>query len=308
MKKIAIIGAGFVGCTTAFALMIRGIAQDIVLIDTNDKKAEGEAMDLMHGMPFVKPVHIYSGDYSQCEGAGIVIITAGANQKPGETRIDLVNKNVAIFKQTVPEILKYNKEAILLVVTNPVDILTYVTYKISGLPKERILGSGTVLDTARFRSLIANHVGVDSRNVHGYILGEHGDTEVAAMSLTNIAGIPIDEFDKGCDHASIKKIAIDVKNAAYHIIERKGATYYAVALAVAKIVEAIVRDENSILTVSSFLGGENGFKDVCFSLPTVIGMGGRKKIVEVALSDSEYQALTKSADALKRVLQNIECN
>jgi L-lactate dehydrogenase len=310
IKKITIIGAGFVGSTSAFALMARGIAKEIVIIDTNEKKAEGEAMDMMHGVPFVKPVSVYSGDYSQCEGSGIIVITAGANQKVGETRMDLVNKNVAIFKNIIGEILKYNKDAILLVVTNPVDILTYVTYKLSGFPRERVIGSGTVLDTARFRSLIASHVGVDARNVHGYILGEHGDTEVAVMSLTNIAGIPVEEYCRSCVENCTGKhlefIVDEVKNAAYQIIERKGATYYAVALGVARIVEAMIRDENSILTVSTFIDGENGFNDVCFSLPTVIGMDGRKKLLNLNLTSEEYDKLTKSQNALKDVLQKID--
>jgi L-lactate dehydrogenase len=309
IKKIVIVGAGFVGSSTAFALMTKGVAKEICLIDTDENKAEGEAMDLMHGVPFVQPVRVYSGDYTQCEDASLIVITAGANQKPGETRMDLVNKNVTILKSIVSEILKYNTTAILLVVTNPVDILTYVTYKISGFPRERVLGSGTVLDTARFRALIAENTGVDARNIHGYVLGEHGDTEVAAISTTNIAGLPLEQycaqFEDACAGTQIHEITANVKNAAYQIINRKGATHYAVALGVARIAEAISRDENSILTISSFLEGENGFHDLCFSLPTIVGSTGRKRILDIRLSPNEYEALTQSAVALKKVIKEI---
>ncbi|HHW00071.1 MAG TPA: L-lactate dehydrogenase [Clostridiaceae bacterium] len=306
VKKIAIVGAGFVGSTTAYTLMMSGLITELVLIDVNKKKAEGEAMDLNHGMPFVSPVRIYTGDYSDCAGADIVIISAGANQKPGETRIDLVHKNTAIFKEIVSNVVKYNNNCILLIVTNPVDILTYVTYKISGFPKEKVIGSGTVLDTARFRYLLGDHVGVDSRNVHAYILGEHGDTEVATWSLTNIAGIPMEKYCSDChcceQHVTRDNIFKEVKNAAYKIIESKGATYYAVALAVKRIVEAIVRDENSILTVSSLLEGQYGLSDVCLSVPTIVNKNGIGKIVDVPLNEEERELLIKSGNSLKQVI------
>jgi len=257
IKKVTVVGAGFVGSTTAYTLMLSGLISEIVLIDINAKKADGEVMDLNHGMPFVRPVEIYRGDYKDCAGSDIVIITAGANQKEGETRIDLVKRNTEVFKNIINEIVKYNNDCILLVVTNPVDILTYVTYKLSGFPKNKVIGSGTVLDTARFRYLLSEHVKVDARTVHAYIIGEHGDTEVAAWSLANIAGIPMDRYCDEChqceEQISRNKIYESVKNAAYEIIRNKGATYYAVALAVRRIVEAIVRNENSILTVSSLL-------------------------------------------------------
>jgi len=310
IKKITVIGAGFVGSTTAYTLMISGLVSEIVLIDINKDKAEGEVMDMNHGMPFVKPVKIYNGDYSDCKGSDIVIITAGANQKEGETRIDLVQKNTAIFKNIIGEITKYNKDCILLVVTNPVDILTYVTYKISGFPKNKVIGSGTVLDSARFRYLLGDHTGVDPRNVHAYILGEHGDTEVATWSLANIAGIPMDKYCDEChgckDSLSRKEIYENVKNAAYDIIKKKGATYYAVALAVRRIVEAIVRDENSILTVSSLLEGQYGIEDVCLSVPTIVNSNGIERILNVELSDKENQLLKNSANALKEVIKTLD--
>lgn len=283
VKKATIIGTGFVGSTTAYTLMLGGLISELVLIDINKHKAEGEVMDLNHGMPFVSPVKIYSGDYADCKGSDIVIITAGANQKAGETRMDLVHKNTAIFKDIVRNIIKHNKDCIILVVTNPVDVLTYVTYHISHFPKNRVIGSGTVLDTSRFKYLLGEHTQVDSRNVHAYIIGEHGDSEVATWSLTNIAGISMDEYCQRCmgcngqinrDHIYQK-----VKNAAYEIIQRKTATYYAVALAVRRIVEAIVRNENSILTVSSLVNGEYCLSDLCISLPVVVNNEGANKIL-----------------------------
>jgi len=309
VKKIAIIGAGFVGATSAYTLMMSGLVTELVLIDVNKKKAEGEAMDLNHGMPFVSPVRIYTGDYSDCADADIVIISAGANQKPGETRIDLVHKNTAIFKEIVSNVVKYNNNCILLILTNPVDILTYVTYKISGFPKNKVIGSGTVLDTARFRYLLGDHVGIDPRNVHAYILGEHGDTEVATWSLTNIAGIPMEKYCNDCHccehHVTRDNIFNDVKNAAYKIIESKGATYYAVALAVKRIVEAIVRDENSILTVSSLLEGQYGLSDVCLSVPTIVNKNGIGKIVDVPLNEEERKLLIQSGNSLKKVISKL---
>jgi len=308
-KKVTVVGAGFVGSTTAYTLMISGLISELVLIDINEQKAEGEVMDLNHGMPFVRPVKIFRGDYKDCAGSDIVIISAGANQKPEETRIDLVHKNAAIFKSIVSEIVKYNNECILLVVTNPVDILTYVTYKISGFPKNKVIGSGTVLDTARFRFLLGRHVGIDTRNIHGYIIGEHGDTEVAAWSLTNIAGMTVEEYCEKChkcdEGLTRKNIYHEVKNAAYEIIKRKGATYYAVALAVRRIVEAITRDENSILTVSSLLEGQYGISDVCLSVPTIVNRNGVERILDIPINDSERQLLLKSANSLKEIIKDL---
>lgn len=310
INKIAIVGTGFVGSTTAYTIMMSGLVSEIVLIDINSRKAEGEAMDMNHGMPFVRPVKIYSGDYPDCKDADIVVITGGANQKPGETRIDLVNKNTAIFKNVIGNIVKYNTDCILLVVTNPVDILTYVTYKLSGFPKNRVIGSGTVLDSARFKYMIGEHMGIDPRNVHAYIIGEHGDTEVPTWSLASIAGVPMDDYCKkcnSCDSENFKdKTFNSVKNAAYEIIDRKGATYYAVALAVRRIVEAIVRNENSILTVSSLLEGEYGLNDICISIPSQVNSNGIDRIISVPLSEEETRLLNNSADSLKKVISGLE--
>ena len=307
--KAAIIGTGFVGSTSAYTLMISGIISELVLIDANTDKADGEAMDLNHGMPFGKPVNIYRGTYKDCAGSDIVIIAAGANQKPGETRIDLAKKNTEIFKSIIPEVIKYCEDCILLVVTNPVDILTYVTLKISGLPKNRVIGSGTVLDTARFKYILGEKAGVDSRNIHAYVLGEHGDTEVLTWSLTNIAGLPLDKFcDKsGKCTADINKEAIygDVRNAAYEIIKRKGATYYAVAIAVRRLVEAFLRDEKSILTVSSCLDGQYGLSDVALSVPTIVGANGVERVLELPISQEELSLLQSSGNSLKEVIKTL---
>jgi L-lactate dehydrogenase len=311
-KKVTVVGAGFVGSTTAYTLMLSGLVSELVLIDLNKDKSEGEVMDMNHGMPFVRPVKISSGDYSDSAGSDIIIITAGANQKPGETRIDLLHKNTSIFKGIIGEITKYNRDCILLVVTNPVDILTYVTYKLSGFPKNKVIGSGTVLDTARFRYLMGEHVGIDTRNIHGYIIGEHGDTEVATWSLTNIAGIPIKDYCSDCNSCNnsetMDSIYHNVKNAAYQIIEKKGATFYAVALAVRRIVEAILRDENSILTVSSLLEGQYGLRDVFLSVPSLVNINGVERIIDVPLKDEEKELLIKSGNALKNLIGQLNIN
>lgn len=312
INKVTVIGTGFVGSTTAYTLMLNGLFSELVLIDINTTKANGEAMDLNHGLPFAKPVKIYQGTYEDSADSDLIIITAGANQKEGETRIDLVHKNTAIFKEIVSQIIKYNnpENTLLLVVTNPVDILTYVTWKISGFPINRVLGSGTVLDTARFKYLIGQHVGVDTRNVHGYILGEHGDTELPAWSLTTIAGMPMDVYCSTCnsctDYQNRNQIFNEVKNAAYEIIKAKGATYYAVALAVERIVEAIMRDEHSILTVSSILQGQYGLSDVAISVPTIVDRNGINKVLEVPITDHEQKLLEKSANSLKDIIKSLK--
>lgn len=310
--KISVIGAGFVGSTTAYTLMLSGLVSEIVLVDINLSKAEGDAMDMNHGVAFVSPVKIVAGDYSATRDSDLVIITAGVSQKPGETRIDLLKRNTAVFKNILESLLPHCKqETILLVVTNPVDVLTYAAYKLSGFPKNRVIGSGTVLDTARLKYLISEHTGVDARNVHTFIVGEHGDTEVAAWSMTSIAGMNLDGYCDVCKScADDKKICKDelyrrTKNAAYEIIERKGSTYYAVALAVRRIVEAIVGDENSILTVSSLFEGEYGIGDVCLGIPTLVGRGGAERILEVPLSDSEITDLRHSADTMKALISEL---
>lgn len=307
--KVAVIGAGFVGSTTAYTIMLKGLFQEIVLIDINKDKAEGDALDMAHGVSFQKPVNIYSGDWQDCKGADIVIITAGVNQKVGETRIDLLKRNADIFKSIVDNVMKYaSDDVILLTVTNPVDILTYITYKLSGLPKSQVIGSGTVLDTSRLKYLMSRHTGVDARSCHTYIIGEHGDSEVAAWSITNIAGMNMQRFFENfgkCTDNDLEKMYEEVKNSAYDIIKKKGATYYAIAAAVARIVECISGAENSILTVSAILSGEYGIDDIALSVPTQLSVNGVERILDVPFNEQELAGLRNSAKTLKDSLKSI---
>ena len=309
MQKVAVIGCGFVGSTSAFSLIQTGLFSEMVLIDANQQKAEGEAMDLSHGGAYLNPVKIYAGSYDDIVDAGLVVITAGANQKPNETRLDLVKKNVAIFKSIIPEIKKRNCEGILLIVANPVDILTYVTLKLSGFPAHRVIGSGTVLDTARLKYVLGRHLQVDPRDVHAYIIGEHGDSELAVWSGAQVAGIHINHFCELRGHfehqAAMERLAQEVKDSAYEIIERKGATYYGVAVAVRRIAEAIVKDEHAVLPVSSLMQGEFGLEDLCLSIPTVVGRDVVEMVVDIYLNNEENEKLQGSAKALKEVLDSL---
>lgn len=308
--KIVIVGTGYVGSTTAYTIMLGGLFSEIVIIDINHEKAIGDALDIAHGVALKKPVNVYAGDYSECKNADIVVITAGANQGPGETRLDLVRKNTTVVKSITENIMKYAPDdVILLTVTNPVDILTYVTYKISGLPKNQILGSGTVLDTSRLKYLISRKTGIDARNCHTYIIGEHGDSEVAAWSITNIGGMSMNEyhnFTGRCSQKDLAQMYEDVKNSAYEIIEKKGATFFAIAVAVERIVECIAGDENSILTVSSVFDGQYGISDVALSVPTKVGGGGIEKVLEVPFSKEEMKGLNNSAYTLKELIRELE--
>jgi L-lactate dehydrogenase len=309
--KVSIIGAGNVGATFAFSLMTSSLAREIALIDNNIEKAKGECMDLNHSVSFAKPAKIYEGGYEACADSDVVVITAGARQKPGQTRIDLVNQNIGIFKQIIPNITKYAGNAIIIVVTNPVDVLTYATLKISGFPQNKVIGSGTVLDSSRFKYLISEHCGVDPRNVHAYIIGEHGDTELPVWSHANIAGMVLGKYcsvcGRGCDFKNeLGKIFDEVKNAAYQIIQTKGATYYAIAMALVKIVEAILRDENSVLPVSSLVNDYYGVNDVCLSLPSVVNKEGVAKTMHLELSPQELELFKHSAGYLKDVISKIE--
>lgn len=308
-RKAAIIGCGFVGSASAFALMESGLFSEIVLIDADMNKAEGEALDISHGLPFAKPMQIYAGSYKDISDASIIIVTAGAGQKPGETRLDLVKKNVGIFKTIIPQITEYNKNGIMLIVANPVDILTYTAAKISGFPSNRVFGSGTVLDTARLKYLLGEHLGVDNRSVHAFIIGEHGDSEIAAWSSANVSGIPLHNFCEMrgyFDHdEATNRIAENVKNSAYEIIEKKKATYYGIAMTVRRICEAIVRDEKSILPVSSIQDGIYGIKDVALSMPSIVGVNGVEGNVPIELNDQETEALRHSAETLKNVIDNV---
>ncbi len=307
-RKAAIIGCGFVGSASAFALMESSLFSEIVLIDADKNRAEGEALDISHGLPFSKPMQIYAGNYEDISDASVVIITAGAGQKPGETRLDLVKKNTAIFKTIIPQITQYNKDGILLVVANPVDILTYVAKKISGFPDNRVFGSGTVLDTARLKYLLGKRLAVDSRSIHAFIIGEHGDSEIAAWSSANVSGIPLHNFCEMRGHFEHEKamieIAEDVKNSAYEIIEKKKATYYGIAMSVKRICEAIVRDEKSILPVSSIQNTDE-IHDVALSMPVIVGKYGVEGAVPIELDDNEKAALKKSADTLKAILDDV---
>ena len=305
-RKVALIGCGFVGSASAFALMQSGLFSEMVLIDANTDKAEGEALDIAHGLSYAKPMQIYAGKYEDIADAAIIVISAGANQKPGETRLDLVKKNISIFRSIMGELNRVKVEGILLIVANPVDILTAAAQKLSGLPENRVFGSGTVLDTARFKYLLGEHLDVDARNVHAFILGEHGDSEIAVWSSANISGIPVNEFCelKGhYDHEkAMKEIADNVKNAAYEIIQKKQATYYGIAMSVRRICEAVIRDEKSILPVSRMLHGEYGLDGMALSLPAIVGKGGVEAPVPAKLSDEELAALQKSGDTLKAIL------
>jgi L-lactate dehydrogenase len=303
--KIAIVGgAGAVGATAAYALMISGLAAEIALIDVNQRRAEGEAMDLGQGAPFVRPVTVRHGTYEDCSGAQVVVITAGAAQKPGETRLDLVKKNVEIFRGIIPQVARAAPDSILLVVANPVDILTYATWKFSGFPATHVIGSGTVLDTARLRTLVSRQLRVDPRSVHAYVIGEHGDSEVVIWSRASVAGMSVSEFclqrGASCEADMQRDISEQVRRAAYEIIDRKGATYYAIGLGIRFIVESILRNQNSILTVSTLMSGELGVSDICLSLPTIVNLGGVDCVLAPDLNDEEMAAFQRSA----RVLQD----
>lgn len=310
LRKVAIIGCGFVGSASAFCLMQSGLFSEMVLIDADQDRAEGEALDISHGVPLARPMKIYGGSYDDIVDAAIIIITAGANQKPGETRLDLVRKNTAIMKSIVPEITERNCHGILLVVSNPVDILTEVALKISGLPKNRVIGSGTVLDTSRLKHLLGAHLGVDSRSVHAFIIGEHGDSEIAAFSSANVSGIPVHEF---CElrgfyyhDKETAKIGQQVKDSAYVIIEKKKATYYGIAMAVKRICEAILRDEKSILPVSYMMDGAYGIRDVVLSMPAIVGKNGVEMQVPISLDTEELTRLQESATLLQEVVNGLE--
>lgn len=308
-RKVAVIGCGFVGSATAFALMESGLFSEMVLIDADKNRAEGEAMDISHGLPFARPMKIYAGEYDDIVDAAIIIVTAGANQKPEETRLDLVHKNVSIYKSIIPEIASRGCEGILLIVSNPVDILTYVAWKLSGFPRNRVLGSGTVLDTARLKYNLGEHLGVDSRSVHAFIIGEHGDSELAVWSSATVSGVPIHKFCEMRGHynhdEAAERIHETVKNSAYEIIEKKRATYFGVAMAVRRICECLVRDEKSILPVSNLMRGEFGISDIALSVPAVVGADGVENIVPVSLNEEELEKLQASAATLKEIAETV---
>ncbi len=307
--KIAIVGAGNVGATFAYALLGSGLASQIVLIDANKERSEGEAMDLNHAVPLTHSTTIRAGDLADCAGAAITVITAGSAQKPGETRLDLVKRNYAIFQSIIPQIVKANPNGMLLIASNPLDILSYAAMKLSGLPSSRVIGSGTILDTARFRYMLSQHAGVDPRSVHAYIIGEHGDSEVPVWSLANIAGMSLTDYCKmNCESFEPQvydKIFENTRDAAYHIIERKGATFYGIGMGLVRIVEAILRGQNTVLSVSTLINDYYGIDDVYLSLPCVIGREGVQKFMRLPLNEKEIEGLQHSAGILKDTLRSI---
>lgn len=298
--RIVVIGIGYVGSTTAYTLLLRQRMDELVLIDANKNKAIGDALDMNHGMPFMGRAKVWAGTYEDCAEADIIIITAGAAQKPGESRIDLLKRNVSIFQSIADEVLKYNSDGILLIASNPVDVMSYFTWKKSGWPAKRIVGSGTLLDSSRFRYLIGEKLSIDPRSVHAHIIGEHGDSELPLWSLANIAGtdIILSEEEK-------QEIFINTRDAAYKIIETKGATYYAIALALDRIVTAILKNEASVLNVSTMLNNYHGVSDVYLGVPCVVDRGGIREVLTVQINDHEKQLLHQSANKLKGLIQSI---
>ncbi len=308
--KVAVVGLGKVGCAFAYAMTIRRLATDLLLVDIDQRRAEGEAMDLRHGLPLVGPTNIAVGGPEDCAGADIVVITAGAAQKPGQTRLELMKTNARAVSELVEKITARGGRPMLLLATNPVDIVTHVALKASGLPPAQVLGSGTVLDSSRFRSLLAEHSRVDPRNVHAHVLGEHGDSEVLLWSRCNISGIPLELFcqerDIVCDGAFREATQAGVTRAAYEIIDRKGSTAYAIGLSLCRIVEAVVRDQKSVLTVSTLARGHYGLPDVCLSMPCVVGAAGVEQVLDAPLADEELSALQRSGAILRRHLDDLE--
>jgi L-lactate dehydrogenase len=308
---VVIVGAGAVGSTFAYTLAQNGLADEIALIDLNRELAEGQVLDLVHGLPFLPTVEIYQGEKSDYTDAHVIVITAGAKQRAGESRLDLLQRNATIIESTVDDIVGQHSQAVIVVVSNPVDVLTYVAQERSGWPRGRVIGSGTVLDSARFRYLLSHHCGIDVHNVHAYVLGEHGDSELAAWSMTHLAGIPIDEYCRICGRCSDwmaerREMEKAVRRSAYHIIDYKGATYFAVGLALVRIVGAILRNQRSVLTVSTVLDGEYGLANVSLSVPSIVSQSGVERILEADLSPEEQEALSRSASVLRDAIVELK--
>jgi len=307
-RKVVVVGAGAVGATYCYALAQSGLADEIVIIDRNEDLVRGQVLDLVHGQPFIPTVIIRSGSVADYADAQLIVITAGSAQKPGETRLQLLKKNADIVGSIAEDIASTGSRGVMLIVSNPVDVMTYVALRRSGWDRERIIGSGTMLDSARFRHLLANHCGVDVHNVHAYILGEHGDSEFAAWSMTNIAGMAIDKYCPVCNKCSDwkteqKMIEQQVRESAYHIINTKGSTHFAVGLALVRITGSILRKQNSVMTVSVLLNGEFGMNDVCLSVPSIVTDTGVAKIINGQLPEGEMESLRKSAEILKEAIK-----
>ncbi len=307
--RIAIIGAGNVGATFAYSLLLSGLAGEIVLIDNNQTKAAGEAMDLNHAVPLTQPTRIWAGHYEDIAGAAITVVTAGTAQKPGETRLDLVQRNASILKSIIPEVVRNNPDGLILNAANPVDILTYCAWKLSGLPSNRVIGSGTILDTARFRYLLSQYARVDARSVHAYIIGEHGDSEVPVWSLANIAGMNLEEYFamncRDCEKDVFDRIFEATRDAAYQIIQRKGSTYYAIGSGLQRIVEAILRDQDTVLSISTLIEDFHGINDVYLSLPCILGRNGVKQVLKIPLNQKEEEGFIQSARVMQENIRSI---
>ena len=302
-RKAAVIGCGFVGSACAFSLIQRGLFSQLVLIDSNREKAEGEAMDLSHGLPYIAAMDVYAGTYDDIADCALIVITAGASQDPGQTRLDLIGRNVGILNSIIPQITARPFEGILLIVSNPVDVLTYAAFRISGYPSHRVFGSGTVLDSARLKYLLGEHLNVDTRSIHAVIIGEHGDSELAVWSGANVSGVPLSTFCEmqgRFDHREAEeRLYAEVRDSAYEIIKRKGATYYGIAMAVARIAECVMKDERAILPVSVVLGGQyGGLRGLALSIPSIVGRRGVEQILEIPLAETEWEALHASARQL----------
>ena len=310
MQKCGVVGVGFVGACCAYTLAVSGLFSEIVLVDVNRQKAESEAADINHGVSFAKPCHVGAGDYSDLSGCGLVILAAGANQRPGETRVALLGRNRTILSAVVGQVVQAARDAVLLVVSNPVDVLTCMAQRLSGLPAGRVIGSGTVLDTARLKYLLGQRLGVDGRNVHAFIIGEHGDSELAVWSSANISGVDLDDYCRitGIDDpaAVLRGIYESVRGAAYPIIEGKGATYYGIAMAVRRIAEAIVRDERSVLPVSSLITSHYGVDGVCLGVPSIVGRGGVQAVLDIPLAPEELAQLQRSARKMRALIDEVD--
>jgi len=310
-RKVVIVGAGAVGSTYAYTLALRGMAEEIVLIDANRDFAKGQALDMMHGQAFFPSTEIREGGPEDYRDANLIVVTAGAKQLPGETRLDLVKRNTLIIHSCIDEIVAQNSPAVVLMVSNPVDILTFVAHKRTGWERGRVLGSGTVLDSARFRLLLSQRCGLDVHNVHAHIMGEHGDSEFAAWSITNMAGMPFDSFCSECTNCpnsaeARENIVHDVRHSAYHVIDYKGATWFAIALALTQITSAILRNHNTVLTVSAVLDGEYGEHGVALGVPSIMSWKGVEKVLEVDLPPHEKIELTKSATKLREIIASLD--
>lgn len=308
-RKVVIVGTGFVGTSIAYAMINQGISNELVLIDVNQEKAEGEALDLLDGMAWGEEnVAVWSGDYDECSDADLVVVTAGINQKPGQTRLDLVKTNSDIMRDIVKQIMGSGFDGVLVIASNPVDILTYIAWKESGLPASRVIGTGTTLDTTRFRKEIALKLEIDPRSVHGYILGEHGDSEVAAWSHTTVGGKPIMEFvekDHRLEEKDLTIIADKVKNAAYEIIDRKKATYYGIGMSTARIVKAVLNNEQAVLPVSAYLTEQYGENDIFTGVPSIVDENGVREVIELSITEKESQMFKQSVSELRKVLNTV---